>query len=247
MDGLSIDINRLPIEGEGGLVELLSRITDPRSRRGIRYPPGSLLTLAVLAALCGMRSYQGIAEWAADLSKDFLRRLGCWCHRAPSEPTFRRFLQTIDADEVDKLVGEWLAAQAEVKAISLDGKTLRGSRDGDGRACHLLAAITHETGIVVAQEKVEEKSNEITGAKPLLEGLDLRGRCVTADAMHTQRELARFLVEEKEADYVFIAKDNQPTLREEIKSVDWESFPPSGPDMGQGPWTDRETRDPHQR
>ena len=243
MPAPAVDVNELPIEGRGGLIEILSDIVDPRSRRGIRHPIASILALAVMATLSGMRSYEAIAEWVSDVPKDLLRRLRCWCHRAPSEPTFRRVLQSVDADEVDAKVCGWLAKLAERKAISLDGKTLRGSGDGDGPACHLLAAITHGTGVVVSQEEVDGKSNEITAAKPLLEDLDLEGVTVTADAMHTQTDLARFLVEEKGADYVFIAKGNQPTLREDIESLEWDSFFPSGSDHRQGPREDRGPQD----
>jgi hypothetical protein len=224
----AIDVSRLPLQGEGGLIEVLSGITDPRSRRGIRHPFESVLALAVMAALCGMRSYEAVAEWAGDVSKDLLRELRCWCWRAPSEPTFRRVLQAVDANEVDEKVGKWLEGLSKGKAVALDGKTLRGSRDGDAPARHLLAAITHDEGVVVAQQEVDEKTNEIPGAKPLLEPLDLEGSTVTADAMHTQTDLARFLVEEKKAHYVLIAKDNQPTLREDIEVLDWGRFPPSG-------------------
>ena len=114
------------------------------------------------------------------------------------------------------------------KGIALDGKTLRGSGDGDEKPVHFLSAVVHESGTVVAQESVGEKTNEIPHAKTVLEGVDLAGTTVTADAMHTQKKLARFLVEEKEADYVFTAKDNQPTLLEEIKALHEGDFSPSG-------------------
>jgi hypothetical protein len=112
---------------------------------------------------------------------------------------------------------------------------------------HLLAAITHEKGVVVAQSQVGEKTNEIPGAKPLLGNLDLNGVTVTADAMHTQTDLARHLVENKGADYVFIVKDNQPTLRADIEALEWESFSPSGRDGREGAWPDRGSHDQAER
>jgi len=239
----AIDVSKLPLQGKGGLIEVLSAITDPRRRRGIRHPFESVLALAVMATLSGMRSYEAIAEWAGDVSKDLLRELHCWCWRAPSEPTFRRVLQSIDADEVDAVVGKWIEGQSKGKAVALDGKVLRGSSDGEAPARHLLAAITHGEGLVVAQREVDEKTNEIPGAKPLLEPLDLEGATVTADAMHTQTETARFLVEDKKAHYVLIAKDNQPTLRADIEALDWGRFPPSGRNPGQGTWADRDAED----
>lgn len=243
MPAVVVDVNRLPLEGAGGLIEVLRGVVDPRKRRGIRYPLETVLTLAVMASLSGMRSYEAIAEWAKDLPKDVLRRLRCWCWRAPSEPTFRRVLSMVDGNQVDREVSAWLAQLAEKGAVSLDGKTLRGSRDGERPAVHLLAAITHAEGVVVAQTQVEEKSNEIPGAKPLLEDVDLRGRTVTADAMHTQKDLARHLVEERGADYVLIAKENQPTLLCDLKALDWESLPPSGPNERQGTRPNRASHD----
>jgi len=96
------------------------------------------------------------------------------------------------------------------------------------------APVTHDTGLVLAQRQVDEKSNEISAAAPLLEEVDVQGKTVTADAMHTQKDLARYVVEVKKADYVFVAKDNQPTLREDIESLDWESFSPSSENLRQG-------------
>ena len=238
-----VDVNQLPLVGQGGLVEVLRGMTDPRKRRGIRHPFESVLALSVMAALSGMRSYEAMAEWAADLPKETLKRLRCWCHRAPSEPTFRRVLGAVDAREVDKKVYGWLREQENFRAVALDGKTLRGSGDGDEAAWHLLSAVSHEGGVVVAQERVDGKTNEIKVTKPLLEDLDLEGSSVTADAMHTQTEFVRYLVEEKGADYVLLAKDNQPTLREDIETLDWGSFFPSGKHSRQGTRADREPPD----
>ena len=151
----TLDVNQLPLEGEGGLIEVLRSITDPRKRRGIRHPFESVLALAVMAALSGMRSYESIAEWAKDCPKELLKRFRCWCHKAPSEPTFRRVLQSTNATEVDRAISAWLAQNGLGDALAIDGKTLRGSRDGEDKPLHLLSAITHDNGIVVGQEPVD--------------------------------------------------------------------------------------------
>lgn len=215
----TLQCEELPIDGEGGLFAVLGSITDPRKRRGVRYPLQSVLAVAVCATLAGARSFGAIYEWAADQSNDLRRLLRCWRGRAPSERTIRRVLLAIDAQEIDTKVGQWLAGlrQLEGHALSLDGKTLRGSRDGeDGRAVHLLAAVVHGSGEVVAQTRVDEKTNEITRVVPLLGELDISGAVVTADALLTQREIARHIVKDKHADYVFTVKDNQSTLRQDI-------------------------------
>jgi hypothetical protein len=226
-------IGALPIEGAGGLIDVLKALVDPRKRRGKRHPFAAVLGVAVCATLSGARSYQAIAEYAQDLSWETLKRFGFWVQvwGAPSEPTIRRVLQASDVQQMDAAVGRWLQEQAGClrgKGIAIDGKSARGSGDGEQPMVHLLSAVVHGEGTVLHQVRVDGKSNEIKALRPLLQDLDLQGAVVTADAMHTQEDAARFLVEEKQADYVFIAKDNQPTLREDIAALDWSAFPPSG-------------------
>jgi hypothetical protein len=224
-----IDVNRLPMEGKGGLMDLLRTITDPRKPRGVRHPVVCIVAMATCACLSGARSFEAIAQWAATLPLNTLRRLGCKRNEPPSEPTFRRTLQRLDAKSLDCQISQWLVTQNILsgKAIAVDGKTVRGARDGEKRAPHLLSAVLHHEGIVVAQLQVGDKTNEIPTIQPLLNGLNLKGAVVTADSLHTQKETARYLVEEKKADYVFTVKDNQPTLRKDIQQLGLSSFPPS--------------------
>tara|TARA_Y100000031_G_C8086133_1_gene321971 strand:- start:177 stop:590 length:414 start_codon:yes stop_codon:yes gene_type:complete len=135
----------------------------------------------------------------------------------------------LDAKSLDCQIGQWLVTQNILsgKAIAVDGKTVRGARDGEKKAPHLLSAVLHHEGIVVAQLQVGDKTNEIPTIQPLLNGLNLKGAVVTADSLHTQKETARYLVEEKKADYVFTVKDNQPTLRKDIQQLGLSAFPPS--------------------
>jgi hypothetical protein len=162
------------------------------------------------------------------------KRMGCRFDKnsglfvAPSEPTLRRTLQTVDAVELDTTVSRWLVTQVPVagNAIALDGKTSRGSGSSEGKQTHLVSAFLHKEGIVIAQQAVDAKSNEITAVRPLLENIDITDSVITADAMHTQKDTARFIVEEKHADYLFTVKDNQPTLKQDIETLKMESFPP---------------------
>jgi len=112
------------------------------------------------------------------------------------------------------------------QGLSVDGKAVRGAVQPDGRAVHLLAATVHEVPAVLAQRDVAHKTNEITQLKPLLDPLDLTGWAVTLDALHAQRETARYLVEDKGAAYVFTAiKDNQPTLFAHLNALPWTTVP----------------------
>lgn len=95
----------------------------------------------------------------------------------------------------------------------------RGSRRGDGTAVHLLAAALYDTQTVIAQRQVAAKSNKIPAFAPLVEGLDLRWKVVTADAMHTQHEHARHLAQDPGAHYTLIVKGNQNKLHRQLNHL----------------------------
>ncbi len=224
-----IDVNALPLEGEGGLMDLLKTLVDPRKRRGVRHPVVTVVAIGVCAALSGARSFAAIAEWAKGLSREGLRRLGSKRWNPPSEPTIRRVLQRLDANAVDAQIGQWVVRQHPLagQAIAVDGKSLRGAHDSGQPVPHLLSAILHQEAVVIGQLEVEEKTNEIPKLQQLLGPLPLEGAIITADAMHTQTETARYLVETKHADYLFLVKENQPTLHQDIADLNMESSPPS--------------------
>ena len=123
---------------------------------------------------------------------------------------------------------------AAMFGVAVDGKTLRGAVQPDGRAVHLLSAMTHDERVVIAQEEVDHKTNEIKLFCPLLENLDLSGALVTADAMHAQRGHARFLVEEKHADFLLYVKENQPSLYNEVVCTPPEAFGEAYTETGKG-------------
>jgi len=228
-----IAVDKLPLCGQGGLFEILERFPDPRKRRGVRHKIQSILATALCAVLAGARSFTAMGEWAAEQSEETLKRLGSKRGRPPSERTYRRMFASLDVEELDRSTGSWMAEQQRLEAgagLALDGKTVRGSGEGDQSALHLLSAIVHGSGTVVAQVAVESKTNEITKVEPLLDGLDIQGAVVTGDALLTQKKIASYLVEAKKADYVFTAKGNQPTLRQDIATLGLDAVPPSAPE-----------------
>jgi predicted transposase YbfD/YdcC len=192
-----------------------------------------VLAVSVAAVAAGARSVTAIAEWATDAPWPILAALGVRCDpltrrcRVPGEATIRRVLAGVDGDAVDATVGAWLADRLRPprrrRVLAVDGKTLRGSaRDGD--QVHLLAALDHDDGAVLAQRQVPTATNEISTFQPLLAGLDLAGAVVTADAMHTQRDHASFLVD-RGADYLLVVKANQPTLHAQLAGLPWRQIP----------------------
>jgi hypothetical protein len=227
------------------LFEVLRQVPEPRQRRGLRHRKLNLLAIAVVATLCGARSLEAMAQWARQCSQAEMERLRCrrspgtGRFEAPSEPTLRRFLQRIDAAAVDALVGPWLTRLSlrPGAAVALDGKTLRGARRKDHSQVHLLSLVVQSSGITLAQREVDVKTNEIPVAPELVAPVPLAGTCVTADALHTQQELARYLVEDKQAHYCFTVKDNQPQLKQDLDTLfdEQRAFPPSAPNRRRGP------------
>uniref|UniRef100_UPI002277E33D ISAs1 family transposase n=1 Tax=Streptomyces triticagri TaxID=2293568 RepID=UPI002277E33D len=110
---------------------------------------------------------------------------------------------------------------ARADTLAVDGKSARGSRTDDSPAAHLLAAITGE-GMTVTRLRVPKKTNEITCFADLLAPFDLQGVTVTADALHAQRDHARFLVEQKQARYALTVKRNRPGLYEQLHALPWQ-------------------------
>ncbi|WP_395292209.1 ISAs1 family transposase [Kitasatospora hibisci] len=220
------------------LAEVLDRLPDPRRTRGRRYRLGALLVLCATAVMAGASTWAAIVRFAAGLDPVLRERIGL-VRGIPRTSTLARLLARLDGDALDAALGAWLQLQhtdpltgpvpadAPVKrdAVSVDGKTLRGSRTRERRAVHLLAASIHGTRAVIAQRQVDSKSNEITAFRPLLGPLDLADKVVTFDALLTQHDHARFLVEEKNAHYIALIKGNHPTLHAQLKKLPWSEVP----------------------
>ncbi|WP_240508908.1 ISAs1 family transposase [Streptomyces agglomeratus] len=201
----------------------LSALPDPRHRRGRRHTLASVLLTAACAVLAGARSYLAIGQWARHAPQDTLARLGFLARgplgvRRPASPsTLRRVLVLVCPGGLADLLGH---CPAGTQAVAVDGKSARSSRTDAAPAAHLLAAVT-AAGRVVSQLRVPDKTNEISAFTALLAPFDLAGTVVTADALHTQREHAKWLVEVKKAHYLLVVKGNQPKLHAAIKALPW--------------------------
>ena len=210
------------------LLAALAAVRDPRKARGVRHRFAVILAVSVCAVLAGARSFVAIAEWAADLPPTVRLRLG-FGRGVVSEPTIRRALCDVDAEELALVLGSWVAARCAPpehghRIIAIDGKTARGSRGPDGRAKHLLAAFDVSNGVVLGQVQVDGKSNEINAFIPLCKGIELSGAVVTADAMHTQRGHVEHLGS-RGAHWLLVVKGNQPTLHAQLRALPWREVP----------------------
>nr|WP_263986804.1 ISAs1 family transposase [Streptomyces sp. RLB3-17] len=211
----------------------------------MRHALVGVLALVACAVLAGATSLLAVGEWITDAPPHVLEHVGVrfdplFPKRClPAETTVRRLLARIDGDALDLAVGRWLAdrrhrTRGRLRGLAVDGKSLRGAARANGRRIHLLAALDHTTGLVLAQLDVQEKTNEITCFQPLLEAMaDLAGVVVTSDAMHTQCEHADYLLG-REAHYIVIVKGNQKKLRKQLRSLPWTEIPLQGRVKGTG-------------
>ncbi|MGY2745390.1 ISAs1 family transposase [Arthrobacter sp. UYCu723] len=206
----------------GTMREVLASVPDPRKRRGIRYGLAGILILAVCAMLAGAKSFAEIAEWAADTGRKPLARAGV---SVPHVTTIQRVLARVDGDAFDTALGAWVMGQVKPQAIAVDGKEVRGAKNGGGDRVHLMAAVDHGAGTVLGQVDVGIKTNEITRFEDLLNTItNLKDVVVTADAMHTQRSHAEYL-HGRGAHYVLTVKGNQCALQRQLKELPWEDVP----------------------
>jgi predicted transposase YbfD/YdcC len=136
-----------------------------------------------------------------------------WCRAAPGHPWLDR-----------GVLGD-PGHRAGVRAVAVDGKDRKRAKTGGARKVHLLGAVVHHNGAVIAQTRVDSKANEITHFKPLLDRLPITGVAVTTDAMQTTREHARWLVEDKHAHYLFPVLGNQPGLYARLDALPWATTP----------------------
>jgi len=196
------------------------KLKDPRINRHKRHHLLDIIIVALCAVLCGAKDWQQV-EAFGKLRLDWLRRFIALANGIPSHDTFERVFDRIDPSAFHQCFQQWVAAFAEklhIKHIAIDGKTVRGSRRNTLGPLHLVSAWASEHHLSLGQVATEAKSNEITAIPELLELLDLHGAIVTVDAMGCQKAIASKIVE-RGGNYLLVAKDNQPTLVNNIQKA----------------------------
>jgi predicted transposase YbfD/YdcC len=212
------------------LTDALRSVPDPRHARGKRHSWLLLLTLIAAAMVSGQKTVNAIADWVqlhADELRDSLKPPQ---GRLPSGSTFYRTVRAIDLTALEAQLSSFAEPLARATTSSarittpagvvlqgqaLDGKEVRGSQ-AHGRPLTLVSLVQHGTGITLAQVETDTKSNEIPAAAQLLAGRDLTHTVTTADALHTQRDLAQQILDQQ-GHYLMIVKENQPTLYHSIQ------------------------------
>ena len=217
----------------GSLYDRFQQMTDPRKSKGKQYSLLTLLSLIFLAKLSGKDNPVEIADWAKNKTEELVQLLGLKHSRMPHHNTIRRvFHKIVDEEEFEQLMKEYHQRETENdgEVLSMDGKALRGTRiAGHERSDYVLSVYDGQTQQVKAQEVVDTKENEITAAPRVLKQVELKGKIVTGDALHTQRAISEQIIKAN-GHYLWPVKDNQERLHNDIQSI----FVPDQPKPGFG-------------
>jgi len=195
---------------------------DPRVQGRCDHTLLDIILIAVCAVLCGAESWSEVEEFG-QAKENWLRQYLELPAGIPSHDTFSRVFRLVDAAEFQHRFMTWVEQHFQIErgqVIAIDGKTARGSKDRfrGQDAIHLVSAWASESGVLLGQRQIDEKSNEITAVPELLKLLFIKGCIVTVDALNCQKDIARTVID-READYVFALKANHPQLHQDV--IDW--------------------------
>jgi len=201
-------------------IERFSVLPDPRTGNRTEHKLMDIVAIAIIATLCGEDTWVDIEAFAI-AREDWLRHFLELPHGIPSHDTFGRVFSLLSPEAFEQSFTAWtqdVYHLTQGTVVAIDGKTVRRSHDrkNGGKPLHLVSAWASENGAVLAQRKVEEKSNEITAIPSLLNELLVKGCIVTIDAMGCQKEIVE-TIREQQADYVIAVKGNQKTLHDDIR------------------------------
>src|SRR5712691_714384 len=208
-------------KGVGATIQAyFAEVTDPRVERTRLHLLRDILVIAICAVICGADSWVEMEAYG-HAKEAWLRQFLVLPNGIPSHDTFGRVFARLKPEEVQRCFLRWIQAVRAVtqgEVVASEGKTLRRSFDraaGKG-AIHMVSAWASANRVVLGQQKVNEKSNEITAIPTLLRLLEVKGCIVTIDAMGCQKAIARTIVEQ-EADYVLALKANHGFLYDEVQ------------------------------
>ena len=197
------------------IIEIFEGIPDYRKGNAIRHKLADILMIGLLTIICNGNEYAGMAVFGETHEKILSEFLDL-PYGIPSEDTFERVFARLNPKMLAAQFLEWIDEFKEKINVSIDGKTIRGSKSKGKKAKHIVTAFASELQLVLGQLATDEKSNEITAIPELLDMFCRKGMVITIDAMGTQTDIAEKIIE-KEADYVLALKGNQGTLFEDVR------------------------------
>jgi predicted transposase YbfD/YdcC len=195
-------------------------IEDKRHLSYIEHDLTDILIIIMCSVLCGLDGLAELCTFAKNRAKFFHNTFGI--EQIPSKPTFSRILNLLDGDAVAAIIIEIMQEKATFiknmkNTLAVDGKAIRSTlkKGQPHSALQILTAYLTESGVVLGQRSIHEKTNEIPVFQEMLETLDIKGKTVTADAMHCQKETCKKIIA-KGGDYVFGLKENQKSLYADV-------------------------------
>lgn len=196
-----------------------SKINDPRTGNRKLYPLEEILLVALCSIISGGEGFDDMVEFGENKLK-FLRQFYSFEEGIPTYHTFRRVFMILEPEPFKACFIEWVKSlqQKKAKNIAIDGKLARRTASDTRSALYLVSAWASDQGLVLAQKRVEDKSNEIKAIPELLELLDIENCVISIDAMGCQKSIAQKVIDGK-GDYVFGLKGNHKTLSQEVKEV----------------------------
>ena len=209
----------VPVSGTN-LMAALAVLEDPRQpSNGTLHDFQEILVIAICAMLSDADNFEDIALWGR-LKERWLKRFLTLKNGMPSHDTFERVFRILNPDRFEAVFRQWVGGIITTLGgqMAIDGKVLRRSADGDSPPAHMVSAFATNLGLVLGQEKVADKSNEITAIPVLLDALYVKGFLISIDAMGCQREIAAKIIE-KGGDFLLAVKGNQPTLLASIETA----------------------------
>ena len=203
------------------LFERFEVLEDPRDERGKRYKLIDILIMTIYGLLCGLKDFTNIAYFMK-IKEDYFTKLLNLENGTPSHDCLSDLYASIEPKQFMKVFIEWtkdILEKKTEKKISIDGKAIKSATDkiNNGNIPYIVSAFIGEIGLSIGEVKVDDKSNEITAIPDLLDLLDIEGATITIDAIGTQEDIVNKIVN-KGGHYVLPVKDNQRTLKKEIKS-----------------------------
>jgi len=213
----------------GSVYARLNKLTDVRKAKGKRYSLTTILMIILMAKLCGENTPLGIADWAKNRQTELVKTLGLDRPSMPNHNTYRRILAyVVYGEEIERLVGEYNQQGNQGEIYALDGKAIRGMRKKDDPIPeYALSVYDVKQGKVMAQVEVGRKENEISQASEALKLVNISGKVLTGDAMHTQKRLSMQILE-GQGDFVFPVKENQEKLYKNIQALFAPEYPKPG-------------------
>lgn len=207
------------------LLDHFSGLADPRQSWKVVYPLPEILAVILCGTLAGAEDFVEIERWARQ-KLDFLRRLLPFEQGIASHDTLNDVMNALPTALFGECFTAWVEGlrEAEPDIVAIDGKTSRRAKHGDVHVLHLVSAWATRQRLVLGQQAIGQKSNEINAIPLLLERLELTGALVTIDAIGCQRDIAE-AIKARGADYLVALKDNWPTLAEEVRLF-FDSQPP---------------------